>query len=99
MAEKVPLIQLKDEATNRALGQVVERLNRLLDIPFLDGTLLKDQALNSGANSVNHRLGRTPQGYLILKQSSAASIYGSAYADKTMTLTASGAVTVDVWVF
>lgn len=99
MGKEVPTVQIADEKVNRMQGNVVQALNQVLKVPFMDGILLSGQSLAAGANTVNHRLQRNIQGYLILKQNAAATIFGSNYGRSTFTLTASAAVTVDLWVF
>ncbi len=89
---------------NRILSQLQTQwasiLNVLLGNPSLQNVLLKDVRLVSGANVINHRLGRTPQGWRIADIGGAITIYRSAaFNDKTLTLTASGGVTVTLEVF
>jgi hypothetical protein len=64
-----------------------------------NGEDLGQLVLASGANVVNHKLQRVPQGFLILDQNANASVYRTAATDRTVTLTASAAVTVKVWVY
>lgn len=89
---------------NRILSQLQTQwasiLGVLLNNPSLQNTLLKGVVLASGANVINHRLGRTPQGWRVADLNAAVTIYRSAaFNDKTLTLTASGAATINLEVF
>lgn len=68
--------------------------------PIVKGIFLKDQHLLSGANVLNHRLGRRIQGWIVTDRNGAASIYRSQpLNDLTLTLTVSADVTVTLYVF
>lgn len=75
-------------------------LNPWLKNPLSNGVYVKDVSLVSGANVVNHKLGRTPQGWFLIDIQGAETVYRSAaFNDLTLTLTASAAVTVSLYVF
>lgn len=75
-------------------------LNPMLSNPSLQCILLKDVALASGANVINHRLGRKPQGWRIVDINGAATIYRSAnFNNLTLTLTSSAPVQISIEVF
>lgn len=99
----VPLIQLKDPALMRMQSGIVDKLNFILSVPFLNGILLEAVVLSSGNNIINHKLGRTIRGYFVTNQNAAASIYNSSPAtlnfEQQIQLNASAGVTVDLWVF
>lgn len=79
------------------------KLNPVLANPATSGLLLKNVKLSSGANTINHLLGRPLQGWCIVRQRAAAAIYDSQDANLQPTLTlalqASAPVTVDLYVF
>lgn len=75
-------------------------LSPLLKNPSLDNVLLKNISLSVGANVINHKLGRTPQGWRIVDIDGAAQVYRSAsFNNLTLTLTSNAAVTVSLEVF
>ena len=78
-------------------------LNPILTLPLNSGIILKSVSLASGTNSINHRLARKLRGWFIIRQRSAATVYddqdNNKYQDKTLTLVASAAVVVDLYVF
>lgn len=78
-------------------------LTPLLINPLLDGAVLKQVALSTGANTINHKLGRKLQGYLITMQDAASSIYSTQNTNTmpqlTLQLVASAPVNVDLYVY
>ena len=81
---------------------IVQKLNLLLEIPFLNGQLLKDVVLPVGTTNVPHKLNRDYTGFFVLTRSSAATIFiASSPIDKSVfiPLTVSGVLTADLWVF
>jgi hypothetical protein len=64
------------------------------------GTLLTNIALVTGSNVINHKLGKTQQGWIVTDQTAAASLYRSAaFNNLTLTLTASAPTTVNLWCY
>jgi len=79
------------------------QLNPLIANPICNGKVLKNVELSSGANVINHLLGRKLQGWILTRQRSSATIYDTQDANKfpelTLQLTSSAAVVVDIYVF
>lgn len=89
------------------LGQGIELLQEswkgvldpVISMPPNQGLFISF-ALSAGANIINTKLGRVQQGWMIIDQNAASSIYRSApFNDKTLQLTASNPVTISLWVF
>jgi hypothetical protein len=75
-------------------------INPFLGRPANQSNILQNVALASGTNVINHRLGRTMQGWVLSDIQGAATIYRSApFNDLTLTLHSSAAVTVSLEVF
>lgn len=78
-------------------------LNPLLAAPQNNSSILRSVSLVVGANVVNHLLGRPLQGWKIVRQRAAASIYDTQDSNQTpaltLQLTSSAAVSVDIEVF
>lgn len=75
------------------------QLDPLLKLPPNQGLFLT-VTLASGDNVINTKLARVQQGWIVTDQNAAALIYRSApFNDKTLTLNASAAVTISLWVF
>jgi len=74
-------------------------LSPLLKNPLNNGILLQLPLLN-GANIINHKLGRNPQGYIIVDQDASASFYRLApFNHLTLALNSSANVNVSLYVF
>lgn len=75
-------------------------LNPFLGNPFLQGNILKSVSLFSGVNVLNHLLGRVQQGWVVSDINQPVSIYRSQPLNATtLTLVASGACTVNLYVY
>lgn len=72
-------------------------------VPILDGNLLTNVALTSGLNDVPHKLGRKLRGWIAVRKRANVDIWdaqdSNSKQDLTLSLQASSAVTVDLWVF
>lgn len=100
----LPKFQSEDSAMNMLQTQWASQLDPLLAKPLSSGLLLKDVELQSGNNTINHRLGRKLQGWIITRMQDAfAQVYDkqstNQMTDKTLILNSNGAVTVDLMVF
>lgn len=78
-------------------------IDNALNSPIIDGNLLTGVALASGANVINHKLGRALQGWLIVGNNANVTVYDTQASNSTpnltLQLTASGAATVSLWCF
>jgi hypothetical protein len=75
-------------------------INPLLSNPLNNSSLLKNIELQTGDNVINHLLGRTLQGWIIVDIQGVADIYRSMpLNDQTLTLNSSAAVTISLGVF
>lgn len=100
----LPRFQTDDKALGRLQTQWASQINPLLDLPLLQGVQVKAVELVAGANVINHRLGRAPQGYIITRQQGAAvTLYDTQSTNSrpqlTLNLVSSGAGTVDLWIY
>lgn len=81
-------------------NQWASQLNPILANPLNSIQVLKNVALKSGTNVINHKLGRQLQGWVLTDIQGVATIYRSApMNDKTLTLVASANVTCNIGVF
>lgn len=75
-------------------------INPVLDNPLVKGRIVRDVALGTTQVVVDHRLGRTPVGWLIIDSSALQTVYRSGPLSPTaLPLTASGPVVVSLYVF
>lgn len=97
------VISTPDQSLQLVQQQLVRTLNPVFATPTLGGNLLTNQSLGIGTNSINHGLGRTLNGWQIVRQRAEARIWDSQDNNKTPTLTLSlnsdSIVSVDLYVF
>lgn len=78
-------------------------LNALLSNPSVNSLILPNVSLLTGANVINHTLGRKLRGWRIVRLRALVTIYDTqdlnTMPDLTLLLTSSGNVTVDLEVF
>lgn len=78
-------------------------INPVLDSPTAQNLILQNISLVTGSNKINHKLGRKLQGWKIIRQRSAASIYdnqdNNVSPDLTLLLVSSANVSVNIEVF
>jgi hypothetical protein len=93
-------VQTDDRNINQLQQNIQTAVNPVLANPIVNGILLKDISLTSGNNTVDTKLGRQMQGYIITAMKSAyANVYQVSSTDIQMVLNSSGATTVDLYVF
>lgn len=101
----IPLLKfVSDDATFNLFQTGLERtLKPLIQNPLSDGNVLEKIVLTSGTNQVAHKLGRKLLGWFAVRVRSNITLYDSQdtnlLQDKYLTLVASGAGTVDLFVF
>ncbi len=75
-------------------------LDPILANPILSGVQLNNVSLINGTTTFPHLLGRRQQGWFITDINGAASIFRPVtFNDKTLTLTSSAVVIVNLWVY
>ena len=88
------------------IGQdhIEEVITPVLNAAIIDGVIVEDVILNSSTfTNVKHKLGRKPRGYIVIRKSAAQTVFEEAgdYENRKLflKLKASGAVTVNLWIF
>ena len=103
----------KVQTTDRVMKQLQDNMANLLEptattveqSPLLAGKILPKVVLAASSNTIEHKLGRQLQGWFIVRQRAAASIYDTqdtvpvAEQSVILKLTSSAIVTVDIYVF
>ena len=98
----LPFVHTQDQDLSLMQAKWIPQLNPVLANPMLSGNQLKNVPLVSGANVINHLLGRAYQGYLITgMHNSFVLIYDttSPMPSLTLVLHASGTGNVDLFVY
>ena len=92
-------LNTKDELVNRIQDSVKEFADQFNGKQLLDGVLTRGILITTSGTGFNHSLNRQPIGWMLTDSNGAATVYRTAWDDKTVTLKASADITADVWVF
>lgn len=99
----LPIFQTSDRILSQLQTQWAQILSPTLDNPLNKGIILNSVKLSSGSTTINHRLSRKLQGWLIIGIDGAADVFdaqaNNQMSDKTLVLVSSAAVTVTLYVF
>lgn len=103
MAAQLPTFQTNDKNMSLLQNSWSKFLNPLLINPSLSSIILKKVTLSAGTNTINHLLGRTLQGYRIIRQRAAASIHDEQDDNQmpqlTLVLVSTASVVIDLEIF
>lgn len=91
-------INVSDQNLSFVQDNVAAALLPIESSPFVGGVLLQGIVLASGSNAIQHTLGRTPNIWVICDTNAAQTVYRTSWNTNLINLTASGAVTISMWV-
>lgn len=95
-------VQTKDRELNQLQSNLANALNYPLTNPLLFGAQIRDIALKTGSNTINHGLGRKLQGWILIGINAAITLYDMQLvnpSDQTLILVASGPAIANLYVF
>jgi len=94
-------INTDNDVLNHIQDNLVSAISILQKVQIINGNLIQNLSLASGANTINHGLARKPLGYIVVSSSASITYHDSlsTATDKTFSLTTSGATTASLWVF
>lgn len=98
----LPIFQTTDKDLSLLQTKWASQLNPLLSSPLSNGRIINSIALQSGANTINHGLGRPLQGWIVTRLNANESIWEASLSDNpslTLLLNTSGACTASLYVF
>lgn len=99
----LPIFQSDSQALTLLQTNWASLINPVLNLPTNNGHLLKNVALQSGSNVINHLLGKKLQGWFTVRVRASATFYDLQDSNPTPALTlvleASANVVVDLFVF
>lgn len=91
-------INTNDQNLQLIQDAVSSALRPIQSSPFVGGVLLTGVVLAAGTNAIQHTLGRTPTVWVICDTNAAQTVYRTSWTTSLINLTASGAVTVSLWI-
>lgn len=99
----LPIYQSDSKEMSLMQTAWAQELNPLLSNPMLAGRTLRNVALVAGDNTINHKLGRKLQGWVLVRQRAASSVFdkqdSNSMQDLTLVLNASANAVVDIYVY
>lgn len=96
-----PFLKLKimERTVDQFQSNVEKFLRQLTPNIFLKGVLIEDVSVTTAATTINHKLGKQPQGWLILDQDTNATVWRTSWDSESITLDTSANCTITLWVF
>lgn len=98
----LPYYKSDDQSFTLMQSQWSSQINPVLNNPLVNGVLQKGIKLVTGTNSVNHKLGRILQGYLITAMyDNFSQVYTTTSLNPSLTLSLNSSVdvTIDLYCF
>ena len=96
-------VYTNDFEAQKLQDNVAGEFQRINSTPFQSGIFVRGIDLSTSDVKVEHKLGRTPLGYIVTERSAGETVYKSTTANTKpelfIILKATGAVTVDLYVF
>lgn len=97
-------IQAESKDLNKVQSNIEQFIVPFLNSEIINGVLLKDVVLDSSkTNLISHKLGRKPQGWIVIGKNANSVIWDSQSSntkeDKILELLCSANVTINLWVF
>jgi hypothetical protein len=103
MIKKFNQLNVASIDLNKVQTNIANSLRELQINPILDFNIVKDVSLVTGDNVVDHKLGRSPAGWILTRKNALADIYDKQNSNQTPNLnyilTSSANVTVDLYFF
>lgn len=84
---------------NKIQDNISYALDPIIGSPIINGVLLKNVVLKAGLNIVDHKLGRVPQGWIVVSPQANESMWSSGQTGSSLLINASGPITSSFWVF
>lgn len=99
----LPQFNTTDRILAMLQSQWANSLDPVLANPLVQGQLLPNITVATGSNTINHKLSRKLQGYIVVMQSAPATFYDTQATNptpaQTLQLVSSGPAVLTLWVF
>jgi hypothetical protein len=84
---------------DRVQDRVSDTFSQFISNPLLDGVFVSVEFTGAETKDINHLLARQPLGWFVTDTTGAATIYRSAWNNRTLTLTSDAATIAKIYVF
>jgi len=92
-------LQTDDDSLNKVQDNLEYVLAPLLQSAILNGVQVNGAIIGTAPTNVDHGLGRTPLGYLIVSQNNGNVPYLVSKNSKVLVLQSAGSVTLNLWIY
>ena len=101
MARSFRTVNASDPLWDQLQANIAQAITPAINCPLIDGVLIKDVDLTTSSRDISHGLGRPYQGWLVVDIDANQKVYSVSNnkKDRLLTLKASGATRVSIWVF
>lgn len=83
---------------NTVQKNVEDVVNSIEKLTLLNKAIVSNIVVNTSA-TIEHKLGRVPNGYFVIAKNANANIWNGALTDTQLTLNSSAAVTITIYIF
>jgi len=83
---------------SKVMGYTKEFASQFMENPFLLGAVF-ELAITTASVSFDHKLGKTPTGWIVTDKDANADIWRVSWDETTITLDASASANIKIWVF
>lgn len=89
------------ESVERMQDSIERVISPIVNVPIINGILVNDIFVSTNPSRIEHKLGRKPLGYFIVKRDANSVVFDlpEVREDLFLNLQASANVTVSLWVF
>ena len=99
----LPQFNTKDRILAMLQSQWASSIDPVITNPLVQGQLLPNITVATGSNTIDHKLSRKLQGYMVVMQSAPATFYDTQATNpmpaQTLQLVSSGPAVISLWVF
>lgn len=88
-----------DPQTSRLQENIKQFIGQLNKSIFIDGLLIESVVINTTDTKIEHKLGRTPKGFIVTDLQANTNIWRTGYDSRFITLRAGTQTTISLWVF
>jgi hypothetical protein len=92
-------LKTNDADLNKVQDNIALTLRPVLQCPLLGGVQVSEVQVGTTPTPISHTLGQVPQGWYLVDLNANAQVWSTAKDSRTLTLQATSACTVSLWVY